>query len=48
MKDIVALVIDMGLGAAALHLTYSLNRAVKKLTEIVDNLTNRVTALENK
>jgi len=48
VKDIVALVIDMGLGAAALHLAYSLNKTVKQLTVIVDKLVARVTALENK
>lgn len=48
MKDIVALVLDAGLGAAALHLAYSLNKAVKQLIITVENLTKRVTALEGK
>lgn len=48
MKDIIALVMDIGLGAAALSLAYSLNRTVKQLTVIVESLAGRVTALENK
>lgn len=48
MKDIVALIVDIGVGGAALHLTYSLNKAVKQLTRIVENLTQRVSALEGK
>lgn len=48
IKDVVALVVDIGLGAAALHLAHSLNKTVKSLTLIVNDLGNRVTTLEKK
>jgi hypothetical protein len=46
MHDIVALVVDIGLGASALYLARSLNRTVKSLTEIVKSHGERLTALE--
>jgi hypothetical protein len=39
-------VVDIGLGTAALHLFYTLNKTVKQLTVSVDNLAKRVTVLE--
>lgn len=46
MKDIIALVIDLGLGAAALHLAHSLNRTVTELSKMVQDHTKRIGALE--
>lgn len=46
-KDIIALVVDLGLGAAALHLAHSLNRTVAQLSALVSDHTKRITALEN-
>lgn len=48
MKDIIALVIDLGLGAAALHLANSLNKTVKHLVAVVEAHTARIKALEDK
>jgi hypothetical protein len=45
-QDILALVVDIGLGTAALHLFHALNKTVKKLGESVDNLAKRVKVLE--
>jgi hypothetical protein len=53
MKDIIALVVDLGLGASALFLANSLNRTViqlsatvKQLTDLVQNHTERLEKLE--
>lgn len=46
IHDIVALVVDLGLGAAALHLANSLNRTVKFLTDTVADHGKRLDALE--
>lgn len=48
MHDIVALLVDIGLGAAAMHLAHSLNKTVKSLTDIVNDHTKRLAALEDK
>lgn len=48
MQDIVALVVDLGLGAAALHLAHSLNKTVKALIEVVSDHGKRIVKLENK
>lgn len=48
MNDIVALVLDIGLGAAALHLAHSLNKTVKSLTEIINDHGKRLENLETK
>lgn len=55
MNEIVALVLDIGLGAAALHLAHSLNRTIKSLDdtvrtigESVNDHSSRIRALESK
>lgn len=46
MKDLIALVVDLGLGASALYLANSLNATVKQLAALIKNLAERVDKLE--
>lgn len=46
IKDLVAMVVDLGLGAAALHLGHSLNRTVKTLMSVVEDHSQRLKRLE--
>ncbi len=48
MHEIVALVVDVGLGASALYLARSLNRTVTALDALVKNHETRIKALEDK